>query len=53
MDEEINEKIKKTLTDQIELLSEKSASETNIHAVCELSSTMCQVAELLLDYLDI
>lgn len=53
MDEEINGKIKKTLTDQIELLSKKSASEVNNHEVYELSKAMCQVAELLLDYLDI
>lgn len=50
MDEEINEKIKKTLTDQIELLSEKSANEVDNPVVYELSKA---VAELLLDYLDI
>lgn len=53
MDEEINEKIKKTLTEQIELLSKKSADEVDSHKVYELSKAMCQVAELLLDYLDI
>lgn len=53
MDEEIDKKVKETLEKQTDLLSKLSASETNIHAVCELSSTMCQVAELLLDYLDI
>lgn len=53
MDEKINKKTKEILAEQIELLSKKSASEVDNHGVCELSKAMCQVAELLLDYLDI
>lgn len=53
MDEKINEKTKEILAEQIELLSKKSADEVDSHKVYELSKAMCQVAELLLDYLDI
>lgn len=50
MDKETDKKVKETLEKQLDLLSKLSASETNIHAVCELSSTMCQVANLLQFY---